>query len=142
MTDRPTSLELIQAVRHFLEKELPSGLTDPRLRFQALVAAHVLGIVERELPVAETLLAEEARLLEQILGKPVGSELHGEWLHKEVRLANAELCEQVRQGRYDHPAAMRTLGGMLRGLVVRKLEVANPRHLAAVSGNKGEHPHA
>ncbi len=133
MMDRPTSLELIQAVRHFLEKELQPALTDARLRFQTLVAAHVLGIVERELPVAEALLEEEGRLLEQILGQQVAS---GQQVHQ----ANAELCQRIRQGMYDDPGAMQDLLGRLRLLVLRKLEVANPRHLAALASQAASRP--
>ena len=58
-------------MRLYLEQELQPALTDPRLRFQTLVAAHVLGIVERELPQAERLLAEESACLAAILGRPV-----------------------------------------------------------------------
>jgi len=121
MMDRPTSLELVQAVRFYLEKELLPGLTDPRQRFQTLVAAHVLGIVERELPAADALLAEESQLLASMLGHAVSS--------VEVGTANEELCERIRQGHYDEPAPMRLLLGQMRPVVVRKLQIANPRYL-------------
>src|SRR5690242_14430603 len=49
MNDRPTAAELVFAVREHLEGELIPTLADPRLRFQTLVAANVLRIVEREL---------------------------------------------------------------------------------------------
>jgi hypothetical protein len=126
MMDRPTSLELVQAVRLFLEKELQPALTDPRLRFQALVAAHVLGIVERELPAADRLLIEEGQLLTTILGHAVSA--------ADVPAANEELCRRIRQGDYDEVAPMRTLLGQLRGQVVRKLEIANPRYVMAAHG--------
>jgi hypothetical protein len=126
MMDRPTSLELVQAVRLYLEKELLPGLTDARQRFQTLVAAHVLGIVEREVPQADALLAEEAQLLTSLLGHVVGSE--------EVAAANKELSEHIRQGDYDEPASMRTLLGQMRSLVVRKLQIANPRYLGRPIG--------
>ncbi len=121
MMDRPTALELVQAVRLYLEGELQPALTDPRLRFQTRVAAHVLGIVERELPVAEELRAEEARLLATVLGHAVGA--------ADVLAANEELCGRIRQGSYDEPGAMRTLLGQLRAQVVRKLQIANPRYV-------------
>lgn len=140
MMDRPSTLELIEAVRHFLEKELQPALSDARLRFQTLVAAHVLGIVERELPICEALLEEEALLLEQILGQPIAAGQHGETQLLQVQRANAELCQRIRQGRYDDPSAMKVLWDQLRLLVLRKLEVANPRHLtrtgvAHITGN-------
>ena len=48
MQDRPTVLELLAAVRGFLEDDLGPVL-EGRRRFHALVAANVLRIVEREL---------------------------------------------------------------------------------------------
>jgi Domain of unknown function (DUF6285) len=57
--DRPTAAELVAAVRGFLEAELLPALADARLRFQALVAANVLGVAERELALEEQHLAEE-----------------------------------------------------------------------------------
>jgi Domain of unknown function (DUF6285) len=121
MMDRPTSLELVRAVRLYLEQELQPALTDSRLRFQTLVAAHVLGIVERELPAADRLLAEENECLAAILGQPVGAE--------EVGAANEELCRRIREGDYDEAGEMRALLGRLRPLVVSKLQIANPRYL-------------
>ena len=47
--DRPTARELVEATREFLEREILPTLTDPRLRFRALVALNALGIAEREL---------------------------------------------------------------------------------------------
>ncbi|HJW68877.1 MAG TPA: DUF6285 domain-containing protein [Candidatus Binatia bacterium] len=57
MQDRPTVLELLAAVRGFLEDDLGPVL-EGRRRFHALVAANVLRIVEREL---EKRLAERIR---------------------------------------------------------------------------------
>jgi hypothetical protein len=128
MMDRPTSLELVQVVRLFLERDLQPALTDARLRFQALVAAHVLGIVERELPVADDLLVEEAQLLATILGHAVGA--------SDVPAANEELCGRIQQGSYDEPAVMRRLLGQLRPQVVRKLQIANPRYVTPAPGGR------
>ncbi len=122
MTDRPTSLELVRAVRLYLEQELQPALTDPRLRFQTLVAAHVLGIVERELPQAERLLAEESACLAAILGRPVAG--------ADVPAANEELCRRIREGHYTtRRPRCRRCWGRLRPLVVSKLQIANPRYL-------------
>jgi hypothetical protein len=46
--DRPTTAELAEAVREFLETEVLPTLDDHRLRFRTLVAMNALGIVERE----------------------------------------------------------------------------------------------
>src|SRR5262249_57680668 len=55
MQDRPTALELLAAVRGFLEDDLGPAL-EGRRRFHALVAANVLRILERELGGEEELL--------------------------------------------------------------------------------------
>ena len=44
----PSSLELVDAVREHLATRVLPSITDPRLRFQTLVATHVLGVVVRE----------------------------------------------------------------------------------------------
>jgi len=49
MQDRPDSGELIDAVTRFIEQELLPTISDPRLRFRALIAANVLAVVSREL---------------------------------------------------------------------------------------------
>jgi hypothetical protein len=47
--DRPTALELIEAVTEFLAAEVLPTATDHRLRFRTLVALNALGIAYREL---------------------------------------------------------------------------------------------
>ncbi len=130
MNDRPTANELVDAVRLFLEKELLPGLTDARLRFQTLVAANVLTIAGRELSGEEPLLREEWRLLSDLLSEtnrePSGI---GE-LRQSVKELNERLCVLIRQGEFDDTPRQRELAGVIRRLVLRKLEVANPRYLA------------
>jgi hypothetical protein len=127
MNDRPTAPELLSAARVFLESELLPTLTDARLRFQTLVTANVLAIVEREL------LAEEEHLLAEwqtlAPGEPVPSRLAE--LRQAARAANERLCEQVRRGEFDEPERFRALCMEMRVMVERKLEVANPRYLAS-----------
>jgi hypothetical protein len=136
MNDRPTAAELIDAVRHYLEAELLPVLTDARQRFQALVAANVLAIAGRELAGEEGQLREEWGLLAGLLGaggpRPEGLTA----LRQAVRQANARLCERIRAGDFDGPADFRRVSGKVRELVVRKLEVANPRYLASVGAAK------
>ena len=131
MTDRPTAAELIDAVRHYLETELLPGLTDARLRFQTLIAANVLAIVGRELPAEEGLLREEWAWLSHLLAwsRPAPERLAD--LRQDVRAANVELCEKVRDGAFDEPAWFREVADVLRRTVVRKLEIANPKYLKA-----------
>jgi hypothetical protein len=135
MHDRPDSTELIAAARLFLETELLSSLTDQRLRFQTLVAAHVLGIVERELPVEEADLRWEAAWLSNVLGEALAPANTLEDLRRQVREGNRRLCVSIREGNFDAEPAYKLLGAKLREVVSRKLRVANPK-LAILSPAK------
>ena len=66
--DRPTSTELVEATREFLETEILPTVTDQRLRFRTLVAINALGIAQRELESGEKGLsrAELEELARQI----------------------------------------------------------------------------
>ena len=134
MNDRPTAAELVDAVRHYLEAELLPTVTDARQRFQALVAVNVLAVAGRELAGEEGQLREEWEVLAGLLGaggpRPEGLGA----LRQAVRQANVRLCERVRAGDFDVPDAFRGAAGTIRELVVRKLEVANPRYLTSVRG--------
>jgi hypothetical protein len=128
MNDRPTAHELVDAVRLFLEKELLPGLTDARLRFQTLVAANVLSIVGREMAGEEALLHEEWRLLAPLVTEG-GQEPPGiNELRRAVHQMNERLCVLIRQGTFDDVGHWRELAGVVRQLVMCKLEVANPRY--------------
>jgi hypothetical protein len=129
MNDRPTAMELVEAVLGFLEAELIPGQSDPRLRFHTLVAANVLAIALRELAGQEAQLREEFDLLAPLLGVRDEVPARRADLEATVRRLNEQLCEAVRSGAFDGPGQMTALAGVLRRLVVRKLEVANPRYL-------------
>jgi hypothetical protein len=139
MHDRPTAAELVEAVRGYLETELLPALTDARQRFQALVAANVLAIAGRELATEETALREEAGLLKDVLETPDEAPARLAELRAAVVEANRRLCARIRAGAFDEMARFAPLATVLRRLVMRKLEVANPRYLAAwaVSGGRG-----
>jgi hypothetical protein len=49
MPDRPTGIELIEAVNEFLSEEVLPAAADHRLKFRTLVAMNALGIALREL---------------------------------------------------------------------------------------------
>jgi hypothetical protein len=110
-------------------------LTDPRLRFQTLVAAHVLGIAERELPVEEEDLRWELAWLSDVLGDAIAPAVTLAGLRQQVREGNRRLCVSIRQGDFDAEPAYRQLGVKLREVVSRKLRVANPK-LATLSPAK------
>jgi hypothetical protein len=51
--DRPSPVELVDAVREFLEDEILPMLDDHRLKFRTLVAMNGLAIAQRELEAGE-----------------------------------------------------------------------------------------
>jgi hypothetical protein len=113
--DRPTAVELLDAVREFLEHDVVPA-TDGRVAFHARVAANVVGIVARELTDAPMLDAAEHRRLVQLLGHDGG-----------LDELNRELAASIRDGtlddRYDDVTAH------VRQTVRAKLVVANPKYL-------------
>jgi hypothetical protein len=59
MPDRPSALELIEAVTEFLAEEVLPAATDHRQKFRTLVALNALGIAYRELQSDEEQLSAE-----------------------------------------------------------------------------------
>jgi hypothetical protein len=51
--DRPTALELLEAVNEFLAGEVLPLMDDRRMKFRTLVALNALGIAYRELAAGE-----------------------------------------------------------------------------------------
>ncbi|HLJ96124.1 MAG TPA: DUF6285 domain-containing protein [Gemmataceae bacterium] len=131
MNDRPTAIELVAAARHYLEHELIPTLSDARLRFQTLVTANVLSIVERELQTEEAQLRQEWDEWAAFLDVPVPAPLSLAALRESVRQANEQLSCQIRSGAFDERPRFLALSRQLRQLVQRKLEIANPRYLAS-----------
>jgi len=120
MPDRPTALELLDAVRGFLETEVAKTAADPRLRFRALVAANALSIASRDLVLDQASASDEARLLRDLLGEaPSGAPAA-----EEARALSTELCRRIRDGK-----APRETLGIVRQIVEAKLATASPRYL-------------
>jgi hypothetical protein len=134
MYDHPTAAELIAAARMHLEQQVIPALAEPRLRFQTLVAANVLAIVERELALGEEHLAAAWRRLAELEGS-VPEEPAGAELRAAVAEGTRRLCERIRAGDYDAGPQRGALLAHLRRTVEEQLVVANPRYLERVSGS-------
>jgi hypothetical protein len=119
MHDRPSALELCDAVRGFLEDEVVKTIEDPRLRFRALVAINALGIAGRDLARGDELAQKEAALLRDLLGAQRTESLPRE----EARTLSAELCRRIR-ARNAPPGTL----AALRRVADWKLEVASPKY--------------
>lgn len=89
MMDQPSALELVTAVREFIEKHAMPELKD-RTAFHARVAANALAIVARELEHGGTSNAAEHARLVKLLGRD-GT----------LDELNRDLCARVRAGRID-----------------------------------------
>jgi hypothetical protein len=107
--DPPSIVELLAAVKHFLEHEAMPAL-DGRVRFHARVAANALAIVERELQYgAAQLEAHRARL------SALGFE------------DDAALAAAIKSGALDD--RYEEVATAVREAVRDKLAVANPAYL-------------
>lgn len=107
--DRPTAVELVEAVREFIERDVMPG-TEGRIAFHARVAANVLAMVERELRAGGV---HEREHLERLGALGFADD--------------AELAEAIRRGDFDgrHDDLVRALEATTR----TKLSVANPGYM-------------
>jgi aminoglycoside phosphotransferase (APT) family kinase protein len=109
--DRPTTPELVEAVREFLEADVMSATTG-RVQFHARVAGKVLAIVERELAMGPAIaVAHRDRLTALGFGD------------------DAALAAAIRAG--DTDARRDEVLAAVYASVVDKLAVANPRYAAS-----------
>jgi hypothetical protein len=127
MQDRPTAVELIEAVRDFLAGEVAPALADRGLRYRMRIALHVLGIVAREVPDEETRLRAEREALLALLdlprpAPPCDPPLLRAW----VLEANRALCERIRDGAADAGPWRERVLAHLQQVVEEKLQGSNP----------------
>jgi hypothetical protein len=114
LQDRPTAVELLDAVAGFLEHDAAPAL-DARLRFHARVAANVLRIVQREWELGPDQAGRQRALLAGLLGHD--GEPEELW---------AELARAIRAGALDERRA--DVVAVLREITAQKLAIANPRY--------------
>jgi hypothetical protein len=134
MYERPTTAELLDAVRqHLSESVLPLIHDDRRLYYQTLIAINVLEIVEREAQFEVEHLRQEWERLNYVLQTtpPLPTSL----LEARTALAerNRALCDAIAAGRYDAPTLRAALFEHLLATAWTQLEVANPKFLQALA---------
>ncbi len=114
--NRPTSVDLIEAVREFLENNVMTS-EDKRTAFHARVAVNVLSIVQRELESGSELDDEERNRLCDLLDQ-----------NGDLGMLNQELCRQIR----DEKIALddESLKKHLYQTVIGKLSIDNPKYSA------------
>src|SRR5574342_209974 len=123
MYDRPTLIELVGAVRDFIERHAMPKL-EGHAAFHARVAANALAIVERQLQQGPEAEAAERERLRALLGHDGGLEVQ-----------NRELCARIRSGELglDTPG----LAEHLRATTLAKVAVDQPKYsgyLRALAG--------
>jgi hypothetical protein len=107
--DVPTAIELVEAVREFLEKDV-MAVTEGRVQFHTRVAVNVLGMVARELELGPAQAAAHRAALQRL---GVADE--------------AALAAAIRAGTLDDRRA--EVLDVLRETVRAKLEVSNPGYI-------------
>jgi hypothetical protein len=127
MQDKPTSVELLEALAAFLREEVAPRV-DGGLRFKALVGANVAGIVAREIALGPSHdRAALARLVE-LLGKEDCGD--GGDVAARVRELSFELCRRIEAGDADGGEWRERVLEHLRADVDEKLAIDNPKALA------------
>jgi hypothetical protein len=114
--DQPSALELLQAVRSFIQDQAIPRL-EGRAAFHARIAVNVLAIVERGLEHSPAQDAAERERLEALLGR-TGN----------LDDLNRELCGRIRAGQLDLDTP--GLAEHLRETTMAKLAVDQPRYAA------------
>jgi hypothetical protein len=89
MMDQPSIIELVDAVRAFIETRAMPELKG-HTAFHARVAANALGIVSRELKLGPGFAQDEKQRLVSLLGKD-----------DTIEGLNRELCRRIREGSVD-----------------------------------------
>jgi hypothetical protein len=133
MYDHPSAAELIAAARMQIEQQVIPSIAEPRLRFQTLVAANVLAIVERELTAGQAHMWAAWRRAADLLGDPSAPPAGGE-LQIAIQQQARQLCSAIRAGAYDHQPQRQALLAHLRRTAEEELLVSNPRFLERWQG--------
>ena len=107
--DRPTAIELLEALREWMERDLMPGV-EGRLQFHTRVAINMIDIVAREIEMGKA--QEDSH--EQLL-KSLGV------------ASDAALVAAIKSGQYD--SELVALLARLRPAIEDKVRVANPKYL-------------
>jgi len=130
MQDQPTKIQLLDAVRAFLLKDLSPAIEDRGLRFRVLIAANLLNVVGSELGAEDAHFDAEIRRLAELM--PDAVDLNDAKLVTSasrldaIRTLNETLVERIRAGAFEGDAAGE-LWAHAKATLVEKLSVVNPR---------------
>ena len=110
--DRPTSVELVEVVSEFLEKEIKINLPD-HLAFKTQIAINVLNIVKREQQNEEILSKESKEILLNLFKDPNKANIR-------------ELAKQIETG--ELKLDDKELQEALIEITKKKISVDNPKY--------------
>ena len=134
MQDRPTSLELLDAVQRFLDEEIVPD-TQGRRSFLARVAANAVRIVAREIRADEEQARREWDGLDALMGSAVPPASLAD-TKKAILARTAALCEKIREGAADEGPWRPAVLAHVRRTVRDKLAVADPGLLERSEENR------
>ena len=123
MQDTPDKAALLGAVRRFLKADLVQAVSDPAVRYRVLVAASLLGVVERELALGEGHYVAELDRLEALVGVEEIVPLRALQTDDARRAALGELYTRILSDDTDQGA----LFAHVKATLADKLAVVNPR---------------
>jgi Domain of unknown function (DUF6285) len=124
MQDRPTSTELSDAVREFLEQEILPTVSDARLKFRVLVAMNALTMISRETTLEESHLQPEFSSLKTLLNAQEPNPESFSSLKAVTLELNAELSSRIRLGNMPE-----NVFAHLEEVTKAKLLISNPAYL-------------
>jgi len=133
MQDRPTVMEYLQAVTHFLDEEAVPNLTGSR-QFYGRVAVNILRAVMRELENQEHDLFAEWERLNQLL-PPAERPSAPSALREAIRQRTDELRQRIRRGDADAGPYREQVITHVRECVREKLLVNNPQWINRPAAN-------
>ena len=115
MQDRPTAVELLEAIREFVEQDVMPAV-EGRVQFHSRVAINALGMLERELRLGPDLDAAERARLRALLGHDA-----------DLATLTTELAGRIRNGSLDDRRD--DVVAAVRESVRAKLLVSNPNYV-------------
>lgn len=132
MTQMPDAAALLEAVRELLTNEIQPTIEDRGLRFKLLIAANVLGIVERELRAGEPPLDAAIERLQTLMDlQPDHARTLAE-KHVLMRQLEKELCVRIRAGDADEGGWAAQVQAHITRTLIDELRYTNPRFLKRI----------
>ncbi len=132
MSQVPDAAALLEAVRELLTDEIQPTIEDRGLRFKLLIAAHVLGIVERELRTGEPYLDAAIERLNALLDADPTPTHTLAAKHVLMHQLEKELCARIRAGDADEGAWASQVQAHVRRTLIEELQFTNPRFLKRI----------